>query len=493
MIRPPAGQIQESPMTNGSAQEQTVGLFTASAVAQPGLTLVSTLFGHDAWLLDNAGQVVNSWTSGHVGAGAAYLLDNGGLVRSGIAYRNAHVGKMSAPAGGLIEEFDWEGDLVWSFRYIGEDYSQHHDFCVMPNGNLLLVAWEYKTPQEASLAGRSPAFIPTKGLLVDYVVEVQKTGPNSGQVVWEWHAWDHLVQDENPALPNYGQASSRPERINVNAVGALVKDTGKIDSDWTHVNGIDYNAQTDQIMLSVHTQSEVWIIDHGTTTAEAAGSTGGKAGHGGDLLYRFGNPQTYDAGTAADQTLHGQHDAQWIADGLPGAGNALVFDNGWQSPDGEYSHVLELALPVDEDGAYRRNPDGSFAAPEVVWSYPDGNAPGFYSAYVSGAQRLENGDTLVTLGATGTLLEITPAGETVWRYVNPDTDQGLLRQGESAEAVGLGYANNVFRATRYAYDFEGFAGKNLVGGNLLVVDPSAAAGARGGQAAAGATLALAAG
>lgn len=93
MIRPPAGQIQESPMTNGSAQEQTVGLFTASAVAQPGLTLVSTLFGHDSWLLDNAGQVVNSWTSGHVGAGAAYLLDNGGLVRSGVAYRNAHVGK----------------------------------------------------------------------------------------------------------------------------------------------------------------------------------------------------------------------------------------------------------------------------------------------------------------------------------------------------------------------------------------------------------------
>jgi hypothetical protein len=147
---------------------------------------------------------------------------------------------------------------------------------------------------------------------------------------------------------------------------------------------------------------------------------------------------------------------------------------------------------VDEDGTYRRNLDGSFAAPEVVWSYPDANMSGFYSAYVSGAQRLENGDTLVTLGATGAVLEITPAGQTVWNYVNPDTDQGLLQQGESAEAAGLGYANNVFRATRYPYDFEGFVGKNLVGGNLLVADPSTTASAVAGQTGAGATLAFAA-
>jgi hypothetical protein len=480
-------------MTSNSANEQTVGLFTATTDAQPGLTLVSTLFGHDTWLLDNTGRVVNSWTSSSAGAGAAYLLDNGNLVRSGVAYRNAHVGKLNAPAGGLIEEFDWEGNRVWSYRHIAEDYSQHHDFCVMPNSNLLLVVWEYKTPQEIFLAGRSPVFISSKGLLVDSVVEIQKTGPDAGKVVWEWHAWDHLVQDQTPALPNYGQVSSHPERIDINSIGALVRETGAIDTDWTHINGIDYNPETDQIILSVHTQSEVWIIDHATTTAEAAGTTGGKAGHGGDLLYRFGNPQTYDAGTAADQTLYGQHDAQWIESGLPGAGNVLLFNNGWQSPSGEYSHVLELALPQEEDGSYRRNPDGSFAEPQVVWSYPEGNEAGFYSAYVSGAQRLENGNTLVTLGATGTMREITPGGETAWSYVNPDTDQGLLQQGEPVEAVGLGYANNVFRATRYPYAFEGLSGKNLVGGNLLVPAPAATASAMAGQTnEAGAMLAVAA-
>lgn len=262
---------------------------------------------------------------------------------------------MSAPAGGPIMSSTGKATSFWSFRYIGEDYSQHHDFCVMPNGNLLLVAWEYKNPQEVLWpAARRPLSRPRACLSITSS-KSRKPGPIPGRSSGNGMPGTISCRTK-PALPNYGQASSRPERINVNAVGALVKDTGKIDLDWTHVNGIDYNAQTDQIMLSVHTQSEVWIIDHGTTTAEAAGSTGGKAGHGGDLLYRFGNPQTYDAGTAADQTLHGQHDAQWIADGLPGAGNALVFDNGagkaltasipmswsWPCPWTRTAHIAEI-------------------------------------------------------------------------------------------------------------------------------------------------------
>ncbi|MGC8644373.1 MAG: hypothetical protein ACP5XB_31305, partial [Isosphaeraceae bacterium] len=59
--------------------------------------------------------------------------------------------------------------------------------------------------------------------------------------------------------------------------------------------------ELDQILLSVHSFSEIWIIDHGTTTAEAATHKGGRSGKGGDLLYRWGNPQAYRAGTAADQ------------------------------------------------------------------------------------------------------------------------------------------------------------------------------------------------
>lgn len=460
-------------MTNISGEEQTVGIFANTASAEPGLTLFSTMFGYDTWLIDNQGRVVNSWTSDSVGAGPVYLLDNGDMIRSGVAYLNQYNISLNAPSGGLIQEYSWDGDLVWSYEYIGDDYSQHHDFCVMPNGNVLLIVWEYKSQAEALAAGRDPDLVSPKGLIVDSVVEVQKTGPTSGQVVWEWHAWDHLVQDENPALSNYGQVSSYPERIDINYAGTPILGTNNADPDWTHINGIDYNPDTDQIVLSVHTLSEVWIIDHSTTTAEAAGHTGGNSGHGGDLLYRYGNPQAYGAGDASDQVLFSQHDAQWIADGLPGAGNLLIFNNGWQSPDGEYSHVLELKLPVDEAGNYQVGDTTPFAEAEVVWRYPEDNQDGFYSAYVSGAQRLENGDTLITLGALGTMIEVDASGNEVWNYVNPDTDQGLLAQGEAVPAVGLGYANNVFKATRYPYDFSGFLGKDVTGGAMLVSDAAA--------------------
>ena len=72
--------------------------------------------------------------------------------------------------------------------------------------------------------------------------------------------------------------------------------------------------------MSVCAFSEFWIIDHGTTTAQAAGHTGGRRGRGGDLLYRWGNPRAYRAGTKADRKLFAQHNAHWIPKGLPGAG-----------------------------------------------------------------------------------------------------------------------------------------------------------------------------
>jgi hypothetical protein len=230
--------------------------------------------------------------------------------------------------------------------------------------------------------------------------------------------WDHLVQDYDPTKSNYGIVSDHPELIDVN-YSAGGQPGG---ADWNHINSIDYNADLDQILLSVHNFSEVWIIDHATSTAQAAGPAG-------DLLYRWGNPQAYDGGTAADQQLFGQHDAQWIPEGCPGAGNILVFNNGTGRPGGNYSSIDEIVTPVDGSGDY-----ASYGPAAPAWTYTAANPADFYAERISGAQRLSNGNTLICDGVAGTFFEVTPTGETVWTYE-------------------LG--QEVFRVTRYPSSYAG--------------------------------------
>ena len=184
----------------------------------------------------------------------------------------------------------------------------------------------------------------------DSLVEIKPTGKTTGEVVWEWHLWDHLVQDFDKSKANFGNVAEHPELVNINygedELPSVIAATARrktsprrmatpaanrpprIDPDFTHFNGVAYNPDLDQIAVSVWAFSEFWIIDHGTTTAQAAGHTGGRRGRGGDLLYRWGNPRAYRAGTKADRKLFRQHNAHWIPRGLPGAGHLLLFNNG---------------------------------------------------------------------------------------------------------------------------------------------------------------------
>jgi hypothetical protein len=202
-------------------------------------------------------------------------------------------------------------------------------------------------------------------------------------------------------------------------VGSPTQRSQRINPDWTHVNAVAYNPALDQVVISVHGFSEIWIIDHSTTKAEAAGHSGGRSGKGGDLLYRWGNPRVYRAGTKADQTLFTQHNAHWIPPGLTGEGHMLVFNNGGRRPDGSYSSVDELVLPVDGQGRYTLEPGSAFGPKGPVWSYSAPKKSDFYAFFISGANRLPNGDTLICSGPNGTIFEVTPAKEIVWKYVNP--------------------------------------------------------------------------
>ena len=377
---------------------------TGENVSFEGYNLLSSLNSKTAYLMDNSGNFVHSWDADYTPGNAMYLLENGELLHTGnVRNTSFNVGG----AGGIVQMIDWYGNVTWEYEYSGTTHLQHHDVEILPNGNVLMIAWQHKSESEALAAGRNPLLLRDGELWPDSVIEVEPTGPNTGRIVWEWHVWDHLVQDYDSSKLNHGVVADHPERIDLNYVM-------NGSADWNHTNSIDYNAELDQILLSVHNFSEIWVIDHSTSTAEAAGHSGGDSGMGGDLLYRWGNPQTYDAGTAADQQLFVQHDAEWIEDGIPGEGNILIFNNGSGRPGGNYSSVDEIATPVTPDGSYTLISGSAYGPDGPLWIYTADNPTDFYARNISGQQRLPNGNTLICDGPNSYFFEVTSSGDTLW-------------------------------------------------------------------------------
>ena len=86
-----------------------------------------------------------------------------------------------------------------------------------------------------------------------------------------------------------GGSAITPDKLaQLQALGYVPADASveDLESDFLHVNSVAYNERLDQIAISVPEYGEIWILDHSTTTQEAAGSEGGRQGRGGDLLYR---------------------------------------------------------------------------------------------------------------------------------------------------------------------------------------------------------------
>ena len=471
-----------------TAQDSGVRLKTDQA--SPGYTLIAPFGGQDTFLIDLDGKVVHSWTTERRPSQAAYLLEDGSLLRT--AKIPSEVFNIpGGPAGG-IQKFDWDGNLTWDYQVADDLKLAHHDIEPMPNGNVLVVAWEVKTREEAIAAGRKPELIGDGGVWPEAVFEIQPAGLNGGKIVWEWHLWDHLVQNHDRSKANFGDPALHPELVDLNYVERPI-------ADWIHTNSVDYNPKLDQIMLCGRTFDEIWIIDHGTTTEEAAGHTGGRYGKGGDLLYRWGNPFAWYAGTPADQVLFGQHDPHWIPNDLPGAGDVLIFNNGSDRDQRAFSSVDQIQLPLKDDGSYELPEDGPYGPAGFEWRYGD---PGnFYSTRVSGAQRLPNGNTLICSGEQARVFEVTTDGEVVWDFQNylgataPGRDRrppppqnarsafdappsdglppgvppprglgGLPPPGGPGQAGGPPPLSgvNMFRAIRYAPNYSAFKGRSLV-------------------------------
>jgi len=377
-------------------------LFGGASFAQSfdGYALYNLQNNNTAYLIDENGDIAHSWSCNVSCNYSVLLKDNGNIVRGGVYSGNQLNG---AAVGGMVQEIDPSGNVVWEYVHSTSSTVTHHDISLMDNGNVLMIAWNVKSVVELTQAGMDN---PSSEKWPTSIIEVQQNG-SGGQVVWEWHIFDHMIQDIDNSKDNYGVVADHPELMDINAIVTQGGPPGGGGGgDMFHVNGVDYNETLDQIVFSSRFASEFFIIDHSTTTAEAATHSGGNAGMGGDFLFRWGNPSNY--GSTGTQTIsEAVHDPRWIEDGRPNAGYIQFFNN--EGGSGGNSAVDAINPPLN---GYNYTMTGTSYGPTTYdWRHDClANSTG-----QSASNRMTNGNTFVNVSQQY-MYEVDASGNTVWQY-----------------------------------------------------------------------------
>ena len=447
--------------------QNTVGTVFQDSTLQEGYTLVYPEFQPNTYLIDPCGQIVNTWEGQDDTAPgfSVYLDEQGNLIRAFRPNQDpAGVEITGSGQAGFVEIVDWDNNLIWSHEQIMGNRRLHHDIEVLPNGNILLNAWQGISLDDALALGRDPETLISQNLFDEVIYEIN---PNTDEIVWEWKASDHLIQTFNTSAPNWvGNPAAWPQRIDLNYVG----DSNR-RNDWLHFNSLEYDSELDQIIISCPSFGEFWIIDHSTTTAEAAGTTGGRSGKGGDLLYRWGNPESYNAGTADDKKLFFHHAVQLVSEQLSDKtqrrGEIILFNNR----QNQFSSVDILTLPEFDSTTWNYVMEGDVYGPlEIDRKIIHPVDPSLlFSTIMSSGQMLDNGNVLINATIPGTITEITPNDEIAWEYVVPFSNGLQLEQG-TAVTSGQG-ESFIFKADKYPNTFVGFEGRDLTPTGYLELNP----------------------
>jgi len=319
----------------------------------------------------------------------------------------------------VFGELDWDGNVVWQWGKNAPDgeAQQHHDWYRLENGNTLILAHIKST-----LFGYN-------NITDDVIYEVTP----EGSIVWKWVSVEHLNEfGLSPEGITYLKKRVEQSKINERPLDYLhINDMHLVgENKWFKAGDTRFNPEN--IVFDSRNANFIAIIEKKT----------------GKIVWRIGPnfPDTKiitqkidkNAPRKVDQ-ISGQHDAHIIAEGLPGAGNLIVFDNQGSAgyPPVEIratSRVLEI------------NP----TTQEVIWEYKgslSGNSDrSFFSSYISSARRLPNGNTLINEGMNGRFFQVTPSGEIVWEYVNPYL--GKTKAGEQKT-----FNNTVYRAQPVPYEW----------------------------------------
>ncbi len=359
-------------------------------------TLYAPKNTNKAYLVDTADSPVTykTWTfsTADKNAYSTYLIASDTLVRT-CEYKATGAPNLGGGTG-KFQKVTWDGTIAWEYKYSSSTYQMHHDICPLPNGNVLFIAMESKSSSEATQAGSSSA----ASYYAEKIVEVHQTGPTTGVIVWEWHVWDHLCQNNNAAKDNYVTSIvNNPQLININYGGTL--------PDRWHMNGLDYNEELDQIVFSMHFMNSVFVIDHSTTTDEATGHTGGNSGKGGDILYRWGNPASYGAtGTTIFSTVH---DAHWVSSDNANYPNALSAYNNQGGTGGKTA--FDIWQPPYNGNNYDLIAGSAYLPTTYAYQYTST----FTANNEGNSQQLPNGNSLIN-NFQGSIYEISPTGTVLW-------------------------------------------------------------------------------
>ena len=435
------------------------------------------------YLLDMEGRVVHTWPIGT----NPHLMTNGNVLDA----------SKDDPSGfGGFTEVNWSGATVWSYTESRANYLPHHDFLRIFNPKLnafttLYIANKTVSSNQCIAAGCDPANGRNyTNAQMDAIVEVDM----SGNIVWEWWFFDHVIQSFDATKSNYAGAGKTvadyPGRLNVNLPGLPVQ------RDWLHCNGLDYNPDLDQIAIN-SVRGEFYVIDHGGTflSNSPAASLALAAGAAGDFLYRFGDPARYNQGnppsiltnwtvsTTGHKQIGGAHHVSWIPTGCPGAGHLLIFNNAqnlFEHTQGSYGFEINpfLNALTNHTGAYVNPPEAGYntwAPPvtaglspklmsrQIVWSYSPKASHSMFSHIGGSVQRLPNGNTLLCSDTEGHIIEVTPDGDAVWEYLNPVTSDGILKFKRDNWPM----YNSIFRAFRIGTNDPALAGRTLTSGNTI--------------------------
>lgn len=394
-----------------------------------GYTILTTK-GNQTILIDMNGNVVKHWENLCDEEHPAKILPGGYAMGAtgarGRLYEHEDSNDLSI--------VDWDGNIVWTSPKAG----MHHDF--QREGNPV----GYYVPGMDPLIGSGKTLILShkvvknkrisdKPLYDDFIFEVD----HDGKVIFEWLASDHIKemgfdQDARTTMyryPNY----------------VMTRTKGVVGGDWIHINSASWlgpNKWFDAGDERFHPDNIIYDGRQTNTTGIISRKTG-------KIVWHLGPDFTASRALKKIKPTIGLHHAHMIPRGLPGEGNILIFDNGGYGGYGPPNAGAPTGLN-DARRDYSRVIEIDPIKLKIVWEY-SANKAGFrdkykfYSDYISSAQRLPNGNTLITEGSLGRIFEVTAGSkkekpETVWEYISP-----YYNMEENY--------NMVYRAYRAPYDY----------------------------------------